>query len=208
MRRLPGQALRHCWTVLHRLLAILVAIAVVLSLGVAALAWRLSRGPIDMPWLAQRIEAAVNPVGASRLQVGSAGLAWEGFHAGLNSPLDIRLTGIELRRPDGSVQLAVPRAELTLSVTALLRGRLAPRTLEVEQPSVTAQRTADGAFRFTVGGDAHTRPAPTQLPASYRPRRHLRRAGAPARQRYEPRTRQRAEPGPPAPHPGCQPRAA
>ncbi len=166
MRRLSGQALHHCWTVLHRLLAILVAFAVVLSLGVAALAWRLSRGPIDMPWLAQRIEAAANPVGASRLEVGSAGLAWEGFHAGLNSPLDIRVTGIELRRPDGSVQLAVPRAELTLSVTALLRGRLAPRTLLVEQPSLIAQRAADGTLRFTTGGDAHTRSAPIQLPAT------------------------------------------
>ncbi|HEY6433909.1 MAG TPA: AsmA-like C-terminal region-containing protein [Acetobacteraceae bacterium] len=165
MRRLSGQALRHCWTVLHRLLAILIAFAVVVSLGVAVLAWRLSRGPIDMPWLAQRIEAAVNPVGTSRLQVGSAALAWEGFHAGLDSPLDIRLTDVELRRPDGSAQLAVPRAELTLSVTALFRGRLAPRTLVIEQPSLTAQRTADGALRFTVGGDAHAKPAPTQVPA-------------------------------------------
>jgi hypothetical protein len=152
--------------VLHRLCHIALALLILLLAGIAALSWRLSRGPIDMPWLAQRIEAAVNPIGALRLQVGSAALAWEGFRTGLDSPLDIRLIGIELRRPDGPVQLAVPRAELTLSLTALLRGGLGPRTLIVEQPSVTAQRTADGALRFTVGGNLQAAsPAQTQLPA-------------------------------------------
>ena len=154
MRRLSGQAARVLFSVLHRLCAIALALLVVASVAIAALAWRLSKGPIDLPFVATRIEAAVNQGQAEHLDVGSAALAWEGFHAGFDSPLEIRLDRVSLHDPKGVEQLAIPTAELTLSIGALLRGAFEPRTLVLMQPSITAERAADGTLSLRPGGAA------------------------------------------------------
>ena len=163
MRRLSGQVVRGLAVALHRFMAVLLTVAVALSIGIAALAWRLSQGPIEMPWLAQRIEAALDQTGGPRLQVRSAALAWEGFRTGLDSPLDVRLNEIVLLDSDGAARVVVPRAEVTLSLLALIRGRIEPRTVTVEQPSLIAQRAADGALSLMLTRDEAS-PDPNQQP--------------------------------------------
>ena len=60
MRRLPGQAARHAGVLLHRLAALAVALAVLGGAAIGVLGWRLAQGPLDLPWLTQRVEAALN----------------------------------------------------------------------------------------------------------------------------------------------------
>ena len=68
--------------------------------GVAAVAWRLSQGPIDLPWLATRLEDAANANGGpTRLAIGSVALAWEGFRLGVDRSLDLRLTNVRVADP-------------------------------------------------------------------------------------------------------------
>ena len=48
---------------LHWLGTLAITLAVLGSVGVAAMAWRLSQGPVDLPWLTGRLEDAANANG-------------------------------------------------------------------------------------------------------------------------------------------------
>lgn len=145
MRRLAGQAARHLWIVTHRLCAIALALLVVTIAASAVLAWQLSQGPIEIPWIGARIVAAVNQQAQPlRLQIGSSALAWEGFHRGQGSPVDIRLSRVSLVDAHGTPQITMPDAEITLSLLGLLGGRIEPQDITINQPNVVVERSSDG----------------------------------------------------------------
>ena len=60
--------------------------------------------------------------------------------------------------------VAIPRAEVSVSIRALLAGRIEPRGVELEGARVTIMRAADGAFTLDLGtlGEeaAEVRPCP------------------------------------------------
>lgn len=152
MSAAPGQAVRApaaragrhwCWRWAHRCAATAVFLAIALLLGLGAVAWRLAERPLDLPQLARQIEAMVNarPDGP-RLSIGEAAIAWEGFRDGTAAPLDIRLREVRLRGPEAEVEL--PEAAFTLSFRALLRGVVAPATIELRRPRLRAVLTEDG----------------------------------------------------------------
>ncbi|MBV9118851.1 MAG: hypothetical protein JOY63_15950, partial [Acetobacteraceae bacterium] len=60
MRRLGGQAARGLWTALRVLLALALRFVAVAGCGFAVLAWQLAEHPIEMPWLAARLQAAAS----------------------------------------------------------------------------------------------------------------------------------------------------
>lgn len=162
MRRLAGQAARHLWIVTHRLCAIMLALLVVIVAASAVLAWRLSEGPIEIPWIGARIAAAVNQQAEHvRLEIGSSALAWEGFHRGQGSPVDIRLDRISLVDASRVAQVAIPRAEITLSLLGLLAGRIEPEEITIDQPTTIAERSSDGRISLIPASGAS---APTAGP--------------------------------------------
>ena len=137
--RRPGLAAAAC--------NLLLAILLVLALALGALAWRLAEGPLEIPFLARQIEASVNAAtDGPRLAIGRAAVAWEGFRGGTAAPLDIRLSDVRLRGADGGARAELPDAAATLSFRALLRGTLAPATIELRQPRMVAQLAADGSL--------------------------------------------------------------
>ncbi len=172
MRRFAGQAARHAGGVLHAVGTIVVVLAVATALAAGALAWRLAQGPLDMAWLARRLEAAANADnGATRLQIGTASLAWEGFRHGVDAPLDIRLTNVRAVDPAGAPVAEIPRADVSLSVASLLVGRLRPRTIEVDHAQLRLLRGPDGAISLDLGSltpnkadDTGASPGPGLLP--------------------------------------------
>jgi len=152
VRRLPGQAARGVAVVLHRLAALAITLAVVAGVGVAALAWRLSQGPLDVPWLAHRLEDAANEGGGpAKLAIGSVALAWEGFRLGVDRPFDFRLTEVTVTDRAGQRRVDIPRAEVSLSLHELLLGRLMPRAVELDEPRLTLVRAADGTLSLGLG---------------------------------------------------------
>ncbi len=152
MRRLSGQAARLLWRMLHGAITVALTVALLAGTGLGVLAWRLGRGPIALPWLIARIEAAADrPLAPDRLYLGQVVLAWEGFHGGLGAPLDLRLTDVAVRDSAGRRIMAVPRAAITLSLPALLRLRLVPRTVAIDRPRILLRRAADGRIGLDVG---------------------------------------------------------
>ncbi len=152
MRRLPGQVALHCGRLLHWLVTLAITIALVIGAGVAAMAWRLSQGPVDLPWLATRLVAAANVNGGpTKLAIGSVALTWEGFRLGVDRPLDLRVTNVTVSDQTGRLRLDIPSAEVSLSLRELLRGRVQPRAVEMDGPRLTLLRAADGRVSLDLG---------------------------------------------------------
>ncbi|WP_135468232.1 YhdP family protein [Crenalkalicoccus roseus] len=157
MRAGLGQALR--W--LQRLIRVVLALAMLLAVGLGALAWRLAEGPLALDPLARQIERAANAGREGmRIEVGGAAIAWGGWHGGAAAPLEIRLTDVRLIGREGALGADLPDAAVTLSVPALLRGRLAPATILLRAPALLVHRDAEGR----VSLDSSPAPAPEEAP--------------------------------------------
>jgi hypothetical protein len=152
VRRAAGQAGHF----LNRLVRGAMAVVVLAGLGIAALAWRLERGPLSVPWLARQAEAAFDAAGGpTRLEIGDATLVWAGWREGHASPLEIALQRVRaIERDGGAVRAELPDAALSLSLPWLLRGVVAPRALELRGLVLRAVRGADGAFSLGLGAVA------------------------------------------------------
>lgn len=150
MRRMIGQATRHTGRLLHALAEIALALLIILAIGVGTLAWRLQEGPLELSWLARRLESTASSA-AMHLSVGTAALAWEGFSGGADRPLDIRLTNVSAIDADGTHIADIPRAAVTVSMPALLLGRVVPISLEVDGLRLAVVRAEDGTIAIATG---------------------------------------------------------
>ncbi len=118
--------LRQAGETTHRFARLVGTAFLLLLLCFGAIAWRLSRGPVVLPLLAQRISLATSAaLPGLNVTIGSAALAWEGFHKG-GAPLDLRLNDIVMHARSGSLDGSISRLRVTLSPVALLRGHIAP----------------------------------------------------------------------------------
>ncbi|MBU8542630.1 MULTISPECIES: AsmA-like C-terminal region-containing protein [Roseomonadaceae] len=153
MRQAAGQVAREA----HRALHLLFGLALLLLLAAGGAAWRLAQGPIELPFLAEaiaeRANAYVVPGTApdARLEVGRVSIGWQGWRDGHLTPLELRLSDVRLRQPEGVVAAELPDAAVTLSLPWLLRGELAPRRLELLRPELTLRRDAAGQVALLVG---------------------------------------------------------
>jgi hypothetical protein len=148
VRRAAGQAGHF----LNRLLRFVMALVVAAGLGLAAAAWRLEQGPVEVPWLARQLEATINASGGpARLVIGEATLSWAGWREGHRSPLEFALRRVRALDADGVARAELPDAVASLSLAWLLRGVVAPRALEMRGLSLRAVRAADGGFSFGLG---------------------------------------------------------
>ena len=137
---------------LHWLVTLAITLVVLGSVGVAALAWRLSQGPVDLACFTNRLEDAANANGGpTRLAIGSAALAWEGFRMGVDRPLDLRLTDVTVIDQSGGRRMTIPRADVSLSIYQLLFGRVVPRAVTLDAPQLTLVRAADGTLSLDLG---------------------------------------------------------
>jgi hypothetical protein len=165
VRRLSGQVALGCARLAHRLVTLAITLAILAGAGAAVLAWRLSQWPLDLPWLATRLEAAANANGGpTRLAIGTVALTWEGFTQGVDRPLDLRVTRVTVTDQTGRQRLDVPRAEVSLSLRQLLLGRIQPRAVELDGPRLTLLRAADGALNLDLGSLTEASDSPVAAP--------------------------------------------
>lgn len=130
------------------LLRLLEAIGFSLLVLAALAAWRLSRGPVALDVLTPYVEEALSlPDGSFRVEVERTMLTW----AGWDRALDLRAAGVNAISADKGVIAAVPEVSLSLSGAALLRGVVAPRTVEVIGPKIWLYRDADGNLHWGFG---------------------------------------------------------
>ncbi|MEG3619161.1 AsmA-like C-terminal region-containing protein [Magnetovibrio sp. PR-2] len=130
--------------VVRGLFQIIGGLGVGLLVAVLLVAWRLASGPVSIGFLTPYIQNALSEVhkDAIALEVEDTILTW----AGWERTLDIRIVNLQTSLPDGQVVATVPEVSLSLSAEALLKGNVAPRSIEFFGPTFHVERLADGQF--------------------------------------------------------------
>lgn len=142
--------------VLHATAALVAAVAVAL----AAVAWRLASGPVSLGFLTPYVADALRQSDSSyRVDFADTVLSW----AGRGHPLEIRILDVRAMGPDGAVAATVPEISLRFSAPALLRGMIAPTSLEFIEPTMRMVRGRDGNIEFGFGGVADASSEPVDL---------------------------------------------
>lgn len=138
--------------------ALVLMLALAGTLGVGAVAWRLSQGPLAIDALARLMERHANAdERGMRVTIGSAALVWEGFGGGIDRPLDVRVTEVHVYDANAVEILTLPEGEVSLGLRALLLGRFEPRAIALSGLRISLTRDSDGQFAFEL--DARRREA-------------------------------------------------
>jgi hypothetical protein len=134
---------RHSARILLEILAaVLAGIVLVGAIG----AWRLSQPePLRLSFLTPYVEQALTlPERSMNVAIDDTLITW----AGWGRTVDLRVRGVHILNNRGRELAVLPELSLTLSVEALLRGIIAPTSIEVLDAQVTLLRDQNGHFRF------------------------------------------------------------
>ncbi len=125
-------------------------LCLLLGLGLGALWWRLSSGPINIdivtPWLTSAIEE--NFGSGHKVEIG--GTQIERDEAGHTS---VRIRDIVVRDSDGTVVASAPKAEIALSGSSLLTGHMRAERLSLVGAQMSVRIEADGNVTVFAGAD-------------------------------------------------------
>jgi hypothetical protein len=149
-----GRALRRWvgsgrWV--KRIAVVIAALAVIFLGCFGGLWWRLGAGPINLematPWLAAAIEENIghgNTVEVGGTQIERAG----------KIRIAVRIRDIIVRDRDHAIVASAPKAEVRLSGTALLMGRLRAESLNLVDAELAVRITPDGYVTVSAGDTA------------------------------------------------------
>src|ERR1700688_2776039 len=134
-----------------RLAIVIAALMVIFAGSFGALWWRLGAGPINLdmatPWLAAAIEENIghgNTVEVGGTQIERAG----------RIRIAVRIRDIIVRDRDHAIVASAPKAEVKLSGTALLMGRLRAESLNLVDAELAVRITPDGYVTVSAGDTA------------------------------------------------------
>lgn len=115
------------------------------------LIFQLSRGPISLSFLTPLVERALSSDSKNtHVRLHDTVLTWENEARAL----DIRATGLQFLDGADRVRATIPEMTVKFSARALLRGLVAPTSLELFGPRVKIVRSATGELSVDFGGDA------------------------------------------------------
>jgi hypothetical protein len=134
-----------------RLAVVIAVLAVIFASCFGGLWWRLGAGPINLdvatPWLAAAIEDNIghgNTVEVGGTQIERAG----------KIRIAVRIRDIVVRDHDHAIVASAPKAEVRLSGTALLMGRLRAESLNLVDAELAVRITPDGQVTVSAGDTA------------------------------------------------------
>jgi len=140
---------RERWV--RRLAIVLGALLLIFTGCFGGLWWRLGAGPINLdmatPWLASAIEENIghgNSVEVGGTQIERAG----------RIRIAVRIRDIIVRDRDHAIVASAPKAEVKLSGTALLMGRLRAESLNLVDAELAVRITPDGYVTVSAGDNA------------------------------------------------------
>jgi len=115
---------------------------------VALLSWRLAGEPVSLAFLTPYLQDALRAEdGSFRFELEDTVLTW----AGWERTLDIRLVGVKAIGPEGDILAAVPELSVSLSVRAMMRGIVAPTSIDVLRPRIDVFLSREGKFELDLG---------------------------------------------------------
>src|ERR1700677_985432 len=139
-----------------RLAVVIAALAVIFAGSFGVLWWRLGAGPINLematPWLAAAIEENIGH--GNTVEVGGTQIERTG-----RIRIAVRIRDIIVRDRDHVIVANAPKAEVRLSATALLMGRLRAESLNLVDAELAVRITPDGYVTVSTGDN--TRPLAT-----------------------------------------------
>jgi hypothetical protein len=134
-----------------RLAVVSAALMIIFAVCFGGLWWRLGAGPINLematPWLAAAIEENIghgNTVEVGGTQIERAG----------RIRIAVRIRDIVVRDRDHAIVASAPKAEVRLSGTALLMGRLRAESLNLVDAELAVRITPDGTVTVSAGDTA------------------------------------------------------
>ena len=149
---------------LRRIFLVAGVLLVIFAAGFGGLWLRLGAGPINLdmatPWLAAAIEENVGP--GKTVEVGGTQIERAG-----RIRIAVRIRDIVVRDQDHTVIASAPKAEVRLSGTALLMGRLRAESLKLVDAVLAVRITPDG--RVTVSTGDNARPIATGVASKQTP---------------------------------------
>src|SRR5262245_33261733 len=126
---------------------ILLGLVAALAIGVAVAWWRLSQGPIELPFLRQQMQAEFSaarggrPVGIEHVE-----LAWTARGA-----LELKAVDVTVQDGRGAVLSRADEARIELAVLPLAIGRIQLVRAEFSGGAITFTRKRDGAMNIAFG---------------------------------------------------------
>ena len=114
-------------------------------------------GPIRLDFLTPYIESALSPAGGPvNVRIDSTKLTWDGWQR----PVDVRAEGVRIVNPVGQELATLDEVSIGLSIPGLMRGLVAPTSLDIRKPTVRLTRARDGHFEFGLGDSGTGREQP------------------------------------------------
>jgi len=128
-------------------LEVVLGLLAVVAIFVGVTVWRLSSGPVELPFLTPLPETALQDLepGLS-LEVGDTVLAWSAE----GRIVELRARQVTVRDGNGFPLAVMPWVSVSLSLRALVQSTIAPTAIEVVGARVNLVRGVDG--RIEIGG--------------------------------------------------------
>lgn len=134
-----------------RIAVVVVVLAFIFGTCFGGLWWRLGAGPINLdmatPWLAAAIEDNIG--NGNTVEVGGTQIERAG-----RIRIAVRIRDIVVRDRDHAIVATAPKAEVRLSGTALLMGRLRAESLNLVDAELAVRITPDGQVSVSAGDTA------------------------------------------------------
>lgn len=112
--------------------------------------WQLAHGPVDITRVSRLVEPVAIAAGkrpghpAGRLDWDTLRIQWQPAAGGVPAGLVLMAKGLKVTRFDNRIAERAEEADAVLSLSALLKGVLAPRTLRLKNASIALRRLPDG----------------------------------------------------------------
>lgn len=140
-------------------------ILLILILGGSMLAWRAAQGPVDLSWMLPRLGRIVHAAAPDyRVSVQHLAIAWRGFTAGPDQPVQVAGDGISVRDVVHDRRLDLDHAAIDLSAAWAVRGTFAPRVVTLDGLHLSLRRQA--ARRESGPAERGPPPRPLDLRAT------------------------------------------
>ena len=142
------------------IITILAGIFAWVSLVSGILAWRLTSGPIQLNWLAPRIENALNAQSYDyAFSIGGTIFTWSSG----DSFIELQVKDFKVQTSTGIPVALFPTAGVTFDWWAVLRGEIALKGLSIKDPTIAIKRFKDGTFSIINQNHDKIAPSPKMI---------------------------------------------
>jgi hypothetical protein len=120
-------------------------LAALLLIATGVLLWRLSVGPITVPFVTPLLVAALqDSTSGISIDVGDTSLDWSAS----SRSIELRVSDTRVLAADGAEIVHIPEAWLSLSINRLLHGEIQPQALRVQGLRLNLARDAGGKLQL------------------------------------------------------------